>query len=134
MATIETAPNTGGDPTLEPYVGEDGQPLNPAFSWAVIEIFGHRRHAGAVAEVEKFGSKLLRIDIPKTGEDGTADYTYGFESHFYGGAAIFSMTLTDLPSVLAANKRWVPAARKSLPPADDPYVGPEDEDDPDEPF
>lgn len=133
----EPQATTTGDPAPhEPFTIIDGKPANPAAEWAVIEIFGHRRHAGAILEVERFGSKLLRIDIPKTGDDGEADYKHGFESHFYGGAAIFSMTLTDLPSVLAANKRWVPAARKSLPkPDEDPYdAPPDDDDDDDRPF
>lgn len=33
-------------------------------SWAILELMGHRQRAGLVQEVELFGGKLLRIDIP----------------------------------------------------------------------
>ena len=32
--------------------------------WAQVEIFGHRRHYGRISEVERFGAKLLRVDVP----------------------------------------------------------------------
>jgi len=56
----------------------------PAPSWAVVEIFGHRRHVGLVSEVEQYGAKMLRIDVPAA--DGSIEATL-----FYGGAAIFSV-------------------------------------------
>jgi hypothetical protein len=40
--------------------------------YAVIEVFGHRRLAGRIAEVEQYGTKLLRIDIPEKGNSRTA--------------------------------------------------------------
>lgn len=52
--------------------------------WAQVEVFGHRRHFGRITEVERFGSKLLRIDVP------TDDITV-FETYFYGGGSIFSL-------------------------------------------
>lgn len=30
--------------------------------YAVVEIFGHRRHVGRILEVERFGIKMLRVD------------------------------------------------------------------------
>lgn len=32
--------------------------------WAIVEIFGHRRHVGIASEEERFGVKMLRIDVP----------------------------------------------------------------------
>lgn len=65
-------------------------------SWACVEIFGHRRHYGRIAEVEKFGTKMIRVDVPM----GPAaplialmeDVPEAFETFFYGGASIFSVT------------------------------------------
>jgi hypothetical protein len=74
--------------------------------YAIIEVFGHRKHAGRVYEVERFGTKLCRVDIPKDGK-----FENGFTSHFYGGASIFSMTPCDLTTVERANKPYEPASR-----------------------
>ena len=53
--------------------------------WAQVEIFGHRQHWGRIFEVERFGAKMLRIDIP-------TDDPEVFEAVFYGGSSIFSLT------------------------------------------
>lgn len=74
--------------------------------FAIVEVFGHRKHAGRILEVERFGTKLLRIDIPKDG-----DFALGFTTHFYGGPSIFSMTPCDLGTVQRANKPYQPASR-----------------------
>lgn len=50
--------------------------------WAVLEVMGHRRRAGLVREVELFGGKLLRIDVP------TAD---GDVTEFYGCGSIYAL-------------------------------------------
>ncbi len=81
--------------------------------YAVVEIFGHRRHAGRILEVERFGAKLLRIDVPADG-----DFARGYVSHFYGGAAIFSLTLSDLATVCRFN-RATSSAGRYLPALDD---------------
>ena len=52
--------------------------------WALLELMGHRVRPGYVREVDAFGGKLLRIDIPLA--DG------GMVSEFYGTAAIYCMT------------------------------------------
>lgn len=59
----------------------------PPEEWAKVEIFGHRTHVGRIAEVERFGAKMLRIDVP------TQDPAV-FATHFYGGSSIFSITFT----------------------------------------
>ena len=74
--------------------------------YAVIEIFGHRRIAGRVTEVEKYGAKLLRIDIPTNGK-----FENGFTSQMYGGASLFSVTPCDLATVEKANRPYEPMGR-----------------------
>jgi hypothetical protein len=77
---------------------------------AVVEIFGHRSHAGFIREEERFGAKMIRIDVPKNGD---ADHPI-WETHWYGGASIFSLTLTDAASVFAANRPYRSPSRVLL--------------------
>jgi hypothetical protein len=62
------------------------QPTAPAadvdWEWTIVEIFGHRRHVGKAREEEKFGTKLLRIGVPKLGP-GPGEIMWS--GHFYGG-------------------------------------------------
>ena len=77
----------------------------PADEWAKVEIFGHRQHVGRIAEVERFGTKMLRIDEP------TADPEV-FTTHFYGGGSVFSIT----PVTEQAAREWVARYRYVPPP------------------
>ena len=52
--------------------------------WAIVELMGHRTLAGFVSEVEQFGEKHMRIDVPSEPR----------VTQFYGGKAIFSLTPT----------------------------------------
>lgn len=52
----------------------------PTEEWAVVEIMGHLRTAGRIFEVERFGAKLLRVDVPIGDEWAT---------EFFGGSAIY---------------------------------------------
>lgn len=51
--------------------------------WAILELMGHRQRGGQVKDVEMFGGKLLRIDIPHP--DGVT------VTEFYGCSSIYSM-------------------------------------------
>lgn len=51
--------------------------------WAVVELMGHRQRAGQVKDVEMFGGKLLRIDIPVTAD--------AMVTEFYGCSAIYAL-------------------------------------------
>lgn len=51
--------------------------------WARLELMGHRVRIGQVREVEQYGGKLLRIDIPVGSE---------FVTEFYGASAIYCMS------------------------------------------
>lgn len=97
--------------------GRDG------WEWAIVEIFGHRRHAGRTREEERFGAKLLRIDIPVKG-DAAAN---GWETVFYGGSSIFSFSLSDQATCNRINKPYEPPARTRLPAPDDSFDDNEDE-------
>ncbi len=49
--------------------------LAPAYEgWAVLELQQHRPRYGYVREVEMYGGKLLRIDIPIKGGEVTEFY------------------------------------------------------------
>jgi len=77
------------------------------WEWAIVEIFGHRRHVGRAREEERFGAKMLRIDVPKLGPEKD-EVTWS--SHFYGGSSIFSYTLTDEKTVMNyAERAFTPA-------------------------
>lgn len=58
--------------------------------WAIVELMGHRRRAGVISEVERFGTKLLRIDIPlpKGEADGPGG---GYVTEFAGGSSIYAL-------------------------------------------
>jgi hypothetical protein len=102
-------------------------PAEPAagdgFEWAVVEVFGHRRHAGQAREEERFGAKMLRIDIPNlewTGEgDEAKTVVTGWTSHLYGGGSIFSYTPTDEATAMRINKPYRAPSRYRLPAAMD---------------
>jgi hypothetical protein len=90
---------------------EPAPPAEPAEvlpeSYAIIEVFGHRRLIGRVFEVERYGTKMLRIDIPKDG-----DLALGYTTQFYGGGSVFSETPCDLDTVkrhYARLRRLAPA-------------------------
>lgn len=101
------------------------------FEWAIIEVFGHRRLAGRAREEERFGSKLLRIDVPKyewpevvEGEEPPKEpQLVAWVTSFYGGAALFSFTPSDEATVAKVNRPYRPAGRYSAPALthDDPW-------------
>ncbi len=98
------------------------------WEWSVVEIFGHRRHVGRIREEERFGTKMLRIDVPKVDYETRA--IMGFASHYYGGGSIFSITPTDEASAITANRGY-PPFRSALPAPsepDEPTFSQDDED------
>jgi hypothetical protein len=82
------------------------------WEFAHIEVFGHRSHWGRCREVERFGAKLLRIDVPAVGADGT---TTGWMTQFYGGSSIFSYSPCTEAAMLKANKPYVSPYRLQAP-------------------
>jgi hypothetical protein len=54
--------------------------------WAIVELMGHVRIAGRVREVELFGSKQGRCDIP--------DSNGGFTTQYFNGSSLYRLTPT----------------------------------------
>ena len=77
------------------------------WEWAIVEVFGHRKHAGRTREEERFGAKLLRIDIPVKGDAAVN----GRQTIYYGGSSIFSFALCSEEAAIKANKPYEPPAR-----------------------
>lgn len=65
-------------------------------TWGVVELMGHRRIAGRITEEAKFGTALLRIDVPQP--DDT------FVTQYYGGQAIYCLTVTSEEAARVAAK------------------------------
>lgn len=88
--------------------------------WARVEIMGHRTHWGRVTEIEQFGTKMLRIDVPDSDAPDAP-----MVSHEYAGSALFGITWTDEATARRQNKKWSPAQRYLPPPPadeeDDPF-------------
>lgn len=98
--------------------------LPPPEIWACVEIFGHRKHYGRVREVERFGTKMLRIDVPSLAAAPLLGEEERFDTFFYGGASIFSFT----PMTEEAARQWAdrdrPRSTKPLdrlPPPEDSF-------------
>lgn len=53
--------------------------------WAIVELMGHVRIAGRLTEVELFGAKMGRLDVPK--DDG-------FFTQYFGGSSVYRITPT----------------------------------------
>lgn len=116
---------------------ETVQPTDEAFEWMLVEIFGHRTHWGRGIEVERFGAKMLRIDVPQvewstpTEEKPAPEpIAKAWVTHFYGGSSIFSNTLTDERTVLIRNAPYSkPALYLAPPDEEEPPAAPDDHDD-----
>jgi hypothetical protein len=65
---------------------------------------------------ERFGVRTLRVDVPTLGVDCRPAT---WLTHWYGGAALFAVTLTDEVTALRANRPYEPAGRYLPPPDDD---------------
>jgi hypothetical protein len=76
------------------------------WEWARVEIMGHRCHYGRVREEERFGAKMLRVDIPIKGDPAANGWT----TVYYGGPSIFSFGLIDEAAAMKANKPYQPPA------------------------
>lgn len=63
--------------------------------WCFLELMGHFKTAGIVTEVELFGTKLGRIDIPQKDDS--------FVTQYFGGQAVYRCTPTteEIARVLA---------------------------------
>lgn len=74
-------------------------------SWAILELMGHRRLAGLVSEEARFGTTLLRIDVPHDPKDGGKE----FVTQYYGGGSIYCLTPTTEETARMVAKGSQPA-------------------------
>lgn len=107
-------------------MSETDLPQMPPEEWACVEIFGHRRHYGRISEAERFGAKMLRIDVPSAEPEA-------FDTFLYGGGSIFSVTPCTEASARAWAERdrprpYTPSARLPAPSVFEDH----DDDDPEE--
>ena len=82
-------------PAVEPEI-DDG------WEWAIVEVMGHRRHVGRTREVERYGIKMVRVDVPTNGDPEA----HGWTTHFYTGSSLFGVTPCTREAALAANKPY----------------------------
>lgn len=76
--------------------------------WAIVEQMGFKRTVGKIAEIEMYGTKLLRIDRPyfKLENDREID---GWVTAFAGGQSIYNITpIADDVGVALARKQGDP--------------------------
>lgn len=86
------------------------QETDDGWEWMLVEALGHRRHYGRVREEERFGAKLMRVDIPNKGDPDQ----HGWTTHYYAPAALYGFTPCTRETVLKANKPYEPPARYAL--------------------
>lgn len=97
--------------------------------WAVVDILGHKRYAGRLSEVEKFGGKLGRVDVPAA--DGS------FVTHLFGSQSVYGITFVTEQVARDVAKKNSPAPvqpwdyPKALP-AGPSFAGLDDDDGPDD--
>lgn len=83
---------------------------DPSAEWAIVELFGHILTAGRATEVERYGGKMMRLDIPGPAGEFVA-------TQFIGHSSLFRVTITteDAARQFAVvdtpqPRRWHPAA------------------------
>lgn len=70
--------------------------------WALVEQMGFRKTVGKVRQVEMFGTKLLRLDVPVP---GTEEWT----TRFCGGPSLYQVTpLTEQVGLDMAKRQGDP--------------------------
>lgn len=58
------------------------EPIADTTRFALVEIFGHRRHVGAISDLEIAGGRFLQVHDIDTGK-----------THAYGASSIFGLTM-----------------------------------------
>lgn len=76
--------------------------------WAVVELMGHVRLAGRLSEVERFGTKMARLDVPTQEPCGCPNpaeptveccrchglgVVHSFATKFFGGQSVYCVTV-----------------------------------------
>lgn len=81
--------------------------------WAILELMGHRRLAGYIAQQEIAGAAFLRIDVPAGNGQVAA-------TQFYAPAAVYCITPTteEMAHKIAVMHQPTPVQRWELPAPD----------------
>lgn len=100
-------PTENRDAAQAPTAAATG-PSSRAALWAIVELFGHARIAGAISEQAFGGGALVRVDVPaitytdpyagQSWDDGqltTATQTVPSHTRSFGAAAIYSINWCD---------------------------------------
>lgn len=65
----------------------------PAYAgWAIVEQMGFKKRVGKISEVEMYGAKMLRVDLPVFGDDAAPRSITGWITEFAGGPSIYNIT------------------------------------------
>jgi len=107
--------------------------VDDGWDWALVEIMGHRTHWGRIREEERFGAKMLRVDVPSIDRQPNPDggepvNVVTWSTHYYGGSAIFSFSLTDEATVMKRNAPYRAPHRLIYQPSPEEYFTPEGDD------
>jgi hypothetical protein len=74
--------------------------------WALVEQMGFRKTVGRVREVEQYGTKMLRLDVPVFA-DGKV--TEEYVTRFCGGPSLYQVTpLSEEVAIDAARRQGDP--------------------------
>lgn len=86
--------------------------------WAIVELMGHVKLAGKLTEVERFGVKMGRLDLPQR-EEGCPDCqlegkTCGscqrrFVTQLFGGQSVYRITIVSEEVARHVNRSTSPA-------------------------
>ena len=101
MQTHDTAAggNTGAAPQDRPI-----QPGDSSVMWAIVEMFGHQRIAGAIREQAFGGAALVRVDVPEVrhleeaytdGQRHDVERVIPAHTRSLGAASIYSIHWVD---------------------------------------
>ncbi len=84
--------------------------------WGIVELLGHVRLAGRVSEVERFGAKLGRIDIPDVSAGAAPDAV--LSTQFFNGSSLYRYTpcSEDAARAVAKSNQPQPVKPWELPP------------------
>lgn len=101
-------------PTPEPTVPPDTTtppPAAPQRQWAIVELFGHQRIAGAISQESFGGDTFTRIDVPQVswpeevfidGRREVQTRTIPAHTKLLGAKAIYGIDIVDEPTALTA--------------------------------
>lgn len=70
--------------------------------WALVEQMGFRQTVGKISEVENYGTKMLRLDVPVF--SGAADPSE-FVTRFCGGPSLYQVTPMDEATAIDMARR-----------------------------